>query len=158
MQLSNGSLCHRHLYAFHSFNTCTCICHNGQLSLTSPIHRLATSLPDVAFTCRRQLHSLNNSLSTSSVHSHLFCRDAALCTVSCLRLPQPVCTSPLPSLTQHLLRHCSPAIRPRKLSAYYSPHLHLSHRLIRTQSATRLRLHRPRVGALWTRADASPFF
>jgi len=77
---------------------------------------LASPLPDVAFTCRRQLHSLNNY--SPPRYLHLFCRDAALCTVSCLRLPQPVCTSPLPLLTQHLLRDCSPAIRPRKLSAY----------------------------------------
>ena len=79
-------------------------------------HILTSPLPDVAFTCRRQLHSLNNY--SPPRYLHLFCRDAALCTVSCLRLPQPVCTSPLPLLTQHLLRDCPPATRPRKLSAY----------------------------------------
>lgn len=123
-----------------------------------PTHPLATFLPDVAFTCRRQLRSFINYSPPRHIH-HLFCRVAALCTVSCLRLPQPVCTSPLPLLTQHLLRSCSPGIRPRDLSAY-CPLLtfYLSHRLIRTQSATRSRLHRPRVGALWTRADAEPFF
>ena len=122
-----------------------------------PTHHLATSpLPDVAFTCCRQFHSLNNYSPPRSLH--LFCRDAALCSVSCLRLPQPVCTSPLPLLTQHLLRDCSPAIRPRELSAYFILTFYLSHRPIRTPSAIHSRLHRPRLGALWTRTDAAPFF
>lgn len=122
-----------------------------------PINHLATSpLSDVAFTCCRQPHSLKNYSPPRSLH--LFCRDAALCSVSCLRLPQPVCTSPLPLLTQHLLRDCSPAIRPRDLSACFILTFDLSRRLIRAQSAIRLRLHCPRVAALWTRIDAAPFF
>lgn len=120
-------------------------------------NHLATSpLSDVAFTCCRQPHSLKNHSPPRSLH--LFCRDAALCSVSCLRLPQPVCTSPLPLLTQHLLRDCSPGIRPRELWAYFILTFYLSHRPIRTPSAIHSRLHRPRVGALWTRTDAAPFF
>ena len=90
-----------------------------------PVNHLAIPpLPDAAFTCCRQLHSLRNYSPPRCLHL-VFCRDAALCTGSCLRLPQPGCTSQLPLLTQHLLRDCSPAIRPRKLSAYSSSHLHL---------------------------------
>lgn len=88
---------------------------NSPLSPPSPLPYtipLATALPDVAFACRRQPHSLqalhlnkSRSLSTSSAGK-------PRCTVSCSRLPQPTCTSPintvLPLLTQHHQPDCLP--------------------------------------------------
>lgn len=113
---------------------------------------------------RRRIHlppsiTLAQQLSTTSVLSSLL---QGRRVVHCKLLA----TAPTSLHLAITLAHSAPAPAPWLLAcnktaralAFFHSHLCLSHRLVRTQSATRLRLNRPRVGALWTRADAAPFF
>lgn len=121
-----------------------CICHNGQPSLfpitpsAHPRHRLFLAshlLAAVNYT--RSSTAVPKNILALGTSSFFFCREAALCTVSCLRLPQPLCTSPLPLLTQHLLRDCLLALNYNRAGSRLATTFYLSHRLTRSQRHAR---------------------
>jgi hypothetical protein len=106
---SDKSLCH-HSHARDIAAATTAHTPFSLHSLSSTRHHLlflltSHSLVAVNYTRSRAVGSKDHSR-PRYIFFFFFCRESALCTVSCLRLPQPVCTSPLPLLASSSLSTC----------------------------------------------------